>query len=345
MSIRVQTCLLRLVSTTAVIGQRGLLLAVLLIPIVAGAHHSFAEYDRSVIHELEGELIAVQWRNPHVMFTVRVSDPAGNTENWNLETSAVYVLERAGLNGDLFSIGQRVRVAGNTSGRRPLAMNVSNLLLPNGREILFYPTSRVRWSDETAGGEWLTREVNRGRRDIFRLWSVADFDAYLDVARELDIRLTPALQATLPAPTTLDPCAPQGMPGTMLTPLPIEFIDRGDHIDLQLTTFGVLRQIHLSPPRANAAVPMTDLGYSYGRWRDDTLEVTTTHIAWPYLDDNGTPQTENVVVLEEFSLVDDGGRLRYKQTVRDPGTLAEPMIVSWDFIDIGESQVAPITCK
>jgi len=341
---RLKLGLLGLLCSAPVIAQGRALFVLLLVPIASAAHHSFAEYDRSVVRELEGELTAVEWRNPHVKFTVRVNNPAGSTEDWSLETSAVYVLERAGITSNLFSLGHHVRVAGNTSGRRPLAMNVSNLLLPSGREILFYPSSRVRWSDETAGGQWLTREVNRERQGIFRVWSVADFDAYLDVARELDIRLTPAAQATRVERAPLDPCQPQGMPGTMLTPLPIEFIDRGDQIDLQLTTFSVVRQIHLSAPSDYASIPMTDLGYSHGRWRGDSLEVHTSRIAWPYLDDNGTPQTENVEVLETFSLIDNGGRLRYTQTVRDPGSLARPMVVSWDFIDIGESQVAPITC-
>ena len=32
----------------------------------AFAHHASVEYDRSMLHEIEGELISVRWRNPHL---------------------------------------------------------------------------------------------------------------------------------------------------------------------------------------------------------------------------------------------------------------------------------------
>ncbi len=37
------------------------------------AHHSVAGYDRTTLHEIEGTLVDVRWRNPHVTFIVRVS--------------------------------------------------------------------------------------------------------------------------------------------------------------------------------------------------------------------------------------------------------------------------------
>ena len=39
----------------------------------AAAHHSTAEYDRSTLRELEGELTEVRWRNPHVMVKLRTA--------------------------------------------------------------------------------------------------------------------------------------------------------------------------------------------------------------------------------------------------------------------------------
>lgn len=33
-------------------------------------------------------------------------------------------------------------------------MQVNNMLLPDGEEALFYPDSRLRWSDKPAGGQW-----------------------------------------------------------------------------------------------------------------------------------------------------------------------------------------------
>ena len=317
----------------------------LMVVLPATAHHSVAAYDRTTLHEIEGTLVGVRWRNPHVTFTVRVPAANGEAEDWTLEAGAVYPHERAGLSGDLFAVGDSVRVAGWRSTQRPQLMIVSNMLLPSGQEALFYAASRVRWSDDSVGGNWLTETVERNQRGMFRVWSVADFGAYQDTARGLVIRQTAEAEANTPNVSPLDPCSAQGMPSTMVTPLPIEFIDRGDYLDLHLTSFDVLRKIHMTPPENPDEIPFSDLGLSVGRWVDDTLEVRTTRVSWPYLDDEGKPQTEDVEIFESFSLVDNGNRLDYRQTVTDPAALVEPMTTGLEFADIGETSIEPLFCE
>lgn len=309
------------------------------------AHHSVAEYDRSTLHELEGNLVDVRFRNPHVGFTLRVIDSTGTTRDVELQTLAPYVLQRAGVVGDMFTAGSSVRVAGWQSMRNPLLLNVSNMLLPSGEEILFYPDSQRRWSDDAVGSRWSSEPVASNRRDIFRIWSPADLNAYLAAADDIVISQTPEARANTPGVSPLDPCVAQGMPGIMLAPVPIQFIDRGEYIDLQLTPFGVLRRINKSDPPNLEAIPLSDVGYSVGAWIDDTFEVRTTRVGWPYLDDAGRPQTENVEIVERFSLSEDRNRLSYTQTVIDPVTLVEPMIVGWEFIDLGENSIEPLFCE
>ena len=53
-------------------------------------------------------------------------------------------------------------------------MQVNNMLLPNGEEALFYPDSRLRWSDKAAGGEWIRESVSGDRSGLYRIWSVAN---------------------------------------------------------------------------------------------------------------------------------------------------------------------------
>lgn len=309
------------------------------------AHHSISAYDRTTLHEIEGTLTDVRWRNPHVTFIVRVSDASGSVEDWELQAGAVYPHQRAGLSGDMFSVGDDVRVAGWRSTQTPRLMIVSNMLVPSGQEALFYDVSRPRWSDNAVGGSWKSELVENSSQGLFRIWSVADFGAYQEVARNLLIRQTEAARANTPETSPLDPCVAQGMPGTMMTPLPIEFIDAGDRIELQLTTFGVRRTIHLTPPENLEAIPLSDLGYSVGRWVGDTLEVRTTRVGWPYIDDEGKPQSENVEILEQFSMIDGGSRLDYRQTVIDPETLIEPMSTGLIYADIGESAIEPLRCE
>lgn len=320
-------------------------LALLLLSGAAFAHHSTAEYDRSVIRELEGELVEVHWRNPHVTFKLRAVDAAGGVEDWELSSLAVALLANAGLAETTFTVGARVKAAGWQSRRRT-SMLVSNILLPNGEEALLSPDSRLRWSANPVGGRWARESVSGDRRGLYRIWSVADLGAYLKAARAATFKLTPEAQAAMDSkPPTLDICKPQGMPGIMLNPLPMGLVDRGDHIELRLATFGVLRTIWMTDQRSPSTVPSSDLGYSTGRWQGDTLEVRTTRIGWPYVDDDGRPQSENVEIVEKFTLVNDGALLRYTQTVSDPVSFVEPMTVSWDLFDAGDSAIEPVKCE
>lgn len=131
----------------------------------------------------------------------------------------------------------------------------------------------------------------------------------------------------------------------MMTPLPMQFTDRGDHIELQLAAFGLLRRIRLSPPENLEEIPLSDLGVSVDKWVDDTLEVRTTRVSWPYIDDEGKPQTENVEILERFSLIANGSRFDYRQTVNDPESLLEPMNTGLVYADIGETSIEPQFCE
>ena len=86
-------------------------LSLLLSPALAVAHHSTAFYSKDVI-EVEGELIAVKWRNPHVVWQFKVINDAGDEEIWNMEGASTYPLKRAGVTRDLFVAGDMIKVAG-----------------------------------------------------------------------------------------------------------------------------------------------------------------------------------------------------------------------------------------
>jgi len=312
---------------------------------LASAHHSTAEYDRSALRELEGELTEVRWRNPHVMVRLRTDGTARAAQDWELAGLPISLLEGAGLTGKLFSaaIGQRVKVAGWPSRTRA-SMLVSNILLPSGDEALLLPQSTLRWSTRQAGGQWARESVSDEQRDLFRVWSVADLGAYLRMAQAITVRLTPAAQAKMATPPRLDVCRPQGMPGIMLNPLPMQLTDRGDQIDLKLASFGVLRTIDMTVPPDAASVALSDLGYSAGRWVGNVLEVRTTRVGWPYVDDDGRPQSADVEILERFALAADGKRMTYSQTVTDAASFTEPLNVSWDLVDAGDT-IEPVLCE
>ena len=317
--------------------------ALLALPMLASAHHSNAEYDRDFVREIEGQLIEVAWRNPHVQFIVRAPGDDGRMHDWELETSTVYVLGRLGLDGSRFPESGTVRAAGWASRTRP-AMRVTNMLLPDGTEVLLAGAPGNRWSDDYAG-ELVNARANRAERDLFRIWSAENPGTFGRTIEQSEILLTETARASMEGGVEFDPCVPQGMPTLMYNPLPIELVERNETIELRMTAFGVVRTIHMSADANDAMIAPSDLGFSVGRRVGDTLEVRTTRVSWPYFDDNGTPQSENVELLERFSLIDDKSRLTYDLTVTDPDYFVDPITASWEWVDIGEETLGVNRCE
>lgn len=308
--------------------------------VVAYAHHSTAEYDHSTVTELEGELVRVYWGNPHPLYTLKTVSPEGEDVLHELEGSAVYVLERVGVREDMIRVGQRVRVAGYPSARRPDWIQVSNMLLENGYEVLERGAQR-RWTQsagEVSSGSGTNADnAELERSGLFRVWSRAALGDGLDFGA---LPLTPdaTLRRAQWHPVEDNPafqCVTHGMPAIMPNPFPIEFVDNGDSITLNLSNT-VLRTIHLTTDSASAQLAATKHGYSMGRWDGRVLEIETTRVNWPYFDDNGTPQSENVRMRESFVLSEDGVRLDYGITVTDPGVFTRPVVADVSYAALGE---------
>jgi hypothetical protein len=74
---------------------------------LAGAHHSYAEYETDAPSVFSGTVTDVQWRNPHIQLTV--SDGVRSMRvDWVTITGA----ERTGVTADRISTGDRIVVTG-----------------------------------------------------------------------------------------------------------------------------------------------------------------------------------------------------------------------------------------
>ncbi len=66
----------------------GTLICTLVLAVPALGHHSQTEFDNSNVIEMEGEIVAAYWRNPHVNFTLKTVDDDGNEELWEMEAAS-----------------------------------------------------------------------------------------------------------------------------------------------------------------------------------------------------------------------------------------------------------------
>jgi len=309
-------------------------------PAALHAHHSTAEYDGGGIVEAAGEVTKVVWANPHVRLEIRAPAENGAAELWYLEGQSPGDLDRARIPRDLVKVGDRVTFAGNPSSRRERHMYVTNVLLPDGTEIVLRANAAPRWSkDRYLSHLQATVDPARAAADrgegIFRVW-VPTASKTPDWAG--DPPLTDSARAAWAAfdPVRDDPvlnCRPPGMPQVITRSgrFAIRFVRMGDDIVLKNEYREIDRVIHMSAAADAGARTPTALGWSTGRWEGETLVVTTTDIDWPYFQLyglEGVPQSTEVTLVERFTPSADGQELSYDIEVTDPLTFTRTLVAA-----------------
>jgi hypothetical protein len=335
-------------------------LLLLLGPLAASAHHSiFGRFNGTSSGEIEGELVAVSWSNPHITFTVAVTPRDGGERTlWEVESTSLSNLRKFDIAPDFMRVGDRIRVGGlpSASGRNEIFAN--NVLLPSGDEVLLGASVQPRWSAQTvtagARARVTTGDSSRPDLGIFRVWSTAGGPMLLPETVNVGFDLmryplTERARATVRsfdrvANSPIANCMPKGMPAIMEQPYPMEFVARGDEILLRLEEYDTERLIRLAPGGGDIELPPSRLGNSVGRWEGRTLFVTTTEANWGYFDTVGIPLTEAAVLVERFTLAEDGSRLDYRMTVTDPSTFTEPVELEKYWLYIPGVAVEPYRC-
>lgn len=321
---------------TRIFLTRSTMIAALTVPVfsaVTEAHHSRAEFSEDIL-EIEGEIVAVDWWNPHPMITMYTVDDAGLEKTWRIESwQSANSLERKGVpDGNLFRVGDRVTVAGRESMRRPGLVLGTNVQLADGGEVILRSQGEPHFGGPVVGGvEWSLdgSDIRAGEepQGIFRVWSIDSRDVMPG-----DVPLTEAAAEQAASFDELRDhpqwsCQPEGMPLVMDSFYPIEFTDHGETISLRLERTDATRTIHMNAGASLDNQAPSRMGYSVGRWDGDTLVVTTDRIDYPYFDDDGTPQTGSLVIVERFELGDDRRTLQSTAIATDPAAFTAPVTI------------------
>lgn len=335
-------------------------LAGMVLCVTAGAHHSaFVHFDRNEIVDVTGELVSINWRNPHTEMTVRIVDDAGNETLWLGQERGAVLLSRKGVTPDLFTIGDTIRIAGFRGRRNRESLFVTNIMLGDGREVFNESFAEQRW-DATLAGTTMAEAQAAATRDrpitsdgLFRVWSTpivqfAGHAANLDRALWNDsYPLTEYAEQVL---ANWDPIednpfifCENAMPAIMDQLHPMQFIDEGDRIRVRLEELDVVRMIHMSEDAAPGG--SSPYGHSVGHWEGGTLVVTTTNIDFPWFDQEGIPQSDALVLVERFTASADGYTLNYTVTATDPAIFTEPVVLDRAWTWVPGEEVHPFECE
>ena len=324
------------------------------------AHHStFTRFDEEIIREIAGEVTELQWRNPHVRFTMQVETDEGQTALWEIETSSVSGFRQFDVTSVLIAIGDRIRVAGNPSRAGLNEIWVENILLADGREFVMGAYAEPRWSDDPlgmTGSEYVTEGSSSGPElGIYRVWASTAatpmlFPATTDSSFSVeDYPLTDSAREFFAAfdPLTDNPtanCTPKGMPTIMEQPYPMEIRRAGDDILLRTEEYDLVRTIHMSDSSPNDQVAATPLGYSVGNFDGNTLVVATNRISWGFFNQSGIPLSDAVEIMEYFMPAEDGSRMDYRMVVNDLSTFTELVELTKHWLYVPGIAVEPFEC-
>jgi hypothetical protein len=308
--------------------------------------------------EIEGELIEIRWANPHAHLKVRTVDN-GKVVVWTLETAGASQMVRSGVLREYLAVGQKVRAAGWPPVTSAREMHATNLLTPDGKELILFRGATPKFANRGTGSYDYARrrEGDRSRPELglFRIWSFTGVSPFLlpeDINASFNLGTYPMTEAARQSVAkfnrakdnpTLN-CKAKGMPMIMENPYPFAITKKGNDIQIQIEEYDLMRTIHMNQTAAPRGTRTSPLGYSVGRMEGATLVATTTDISYPWFDQAGIPQSQQSSLVERFTPTADGSRLDYTVTVTDPVNFTRPVTLNRYWLDLGETLV-PYNCE
>ena len=121
-------------TTLTALAAAAVLVTAVVMPVAA--HHSFsAEFDSNKSVTLDGEVVMMEWVNPHSWLHIDVKKPDGTVERWKIEGGSPSVLMRLGWNRNSLPPGTRVTVVGSQAKDGSLRASSRDLRFPDGRRM------------------------------------------------------------------------------------------------------------------------------------------------------------------------------------------------------------------
>lgn len=296
----------------------------------AFAHHSFpAEFDKTKRGEINGTIVEVWFKNPHARYRLEVQGEAGAAEVWDVQSSSLNSLRSAGWTADTLIVGESVRVWGDLGHNNTKKLYLRGVEKSDGTEIL--PGGAVRSANErnrvTASPDkiYSYAQVNPDHPfDISGPWS--NFYKFQLTVDDLEPKPTPfsaagkrVFAATEAWQDDVLRCLPLGLPRIFGSPYAMEIVDAGSHYIILHVQNNTPRRVWMDGRKPAADLQLTSMGFSVGRWEDNTLVIETTHLSPGTLDGSLLPMSgKDTRLVERWEFGEYQLSIDRTMTIYDP---------------------------
>jgi hypothetical protein len=314
---------------------RNLLLSILVGVLAAPAlaHHSRAAYDLGKEIVVEGTVVDLAWKNPHIFVTVETRDTDGKSYRQEVEVTSVSEASALGLPREALAPGARVTLRAHPGRGGPTSRAVG--LVVTSADGTVYPlntdarvaTRAAAVPAQGIAGHWApTLESFNG---VFAVMASA---ALTEVARATAAKMAAAVNAA--DASTLGICEP--FPPPVLSIFPDVRTIEVDGTTISLRFEGAVgvpmtRVVHLNAQHPAGLAPSL-MGHSIGHFEGETLLIDTVGFL-PHR--NGglfVPSGTDKHLVERLTLSADRRHLEYTFTLEDSLSLTAPLsyTATWD---------------
>jgi hypothetical protein len=139
-------------------------------------------------------------------------------------------------------------------------------------------------------------------------------------------------------------CVPNGMPGIMRLPYPLEFTYSPGRVNILIETYSQVRRIYVDGRALPEDPDPAFNGHSVGRWEGDTLVIETIGVHPMVSILPGLHATENTRFVERITRVAPD-RLVDEITLIDAGLFAEPYVMTQTYALQSDWEMREYVCQ
>lgn len=328
----------------------------------AQAHHGFGLFQVGTVVRYDGTITGIDFVNPHSYLHFDRVDENGNTVNMRCEMRAATLLRRSGWSREMFEAGLPVTVEANPHRDDPAACYTENITIGDrptiNRNDQFTIANPVDTSNRSLtaangnpniSGDWAVEQlvltvppeggrgalVPRRFREGYANGTVTLDDIRAQNQRSSRPVYTARGQAEAEAFEMWNPehnprlkCLPTSIVYDWTFDWPVNRITQnGDEVVIEYGLYSKTRAVHLDQDSHPANLTPSNTGHSIGHWEGNTLVVDTIGFEAGVL----SPPTRNsdqMHVVERFTIEPGNWVLRRDYTVTDPVYLAQPWTAS-----------------